>query len=118
MGTHVHPWQIHVNVWQTALQYCKVISLQLKLINLKKHICKYERAKQPQQKELSGSWSWGQRGMTADEHQGTFCGESVLTLDCAMAARLYKCMKSLTATLEAGTFYVCKLCLNKVTNFL
>ena len=29
-GTHVHPWLIHVNVWQKP-QYCKVISLQLKL---------------------------------------------------------------------------------------
>ena len=29
-GTHVHPWLIHVNVWPKALQYCKVISLQLK----------------------------------------------------------------------------------------
>ena len=28
-GTHVHPWMIHVNVWQKPLQYCKVISLQL-----------------------------------------------------------------------------------------
>ena len=27
-GTLVHPWLIHVNVWQKALQYCKVISLQ------------------------------------------------------------------------------------------
>ena len=26
--THVHPWLIHVNVWQKP-QYCKVISLQL-----------------------------------------------------------------------------------------
>ena len=26
-GTCVHPWQIHVNVWQKPLQYCKVISL-------------------------------------------------------------------------------------------
>ena len=26
-GTHVNPWLIHVNVWQTPLQYCKVISL-------------------------------------------------------------------------------------------
>ena len=33
MGTHVHPWQIHVNVWQKPLQYCKVITVQLKLIN-------------------------------------------------------------------------------------
>ena len=32
-GTHVHPWLIHVNVWQKPLQYCKVISLQLKKIN-------------------------------------------------------------------------------------
>ena len=29
-GTHVHPWLIHVSVWQKPLQYCKVISLQLK----------------------------------------------------------------------------------------
>ena len=27
------PWLIHVNVWQKPLQYCKVIHLQLKLIN-------------------------------------------------------------------------------------
>ena len=26
-GTHVHPWLIHVNVWQKPLQYFKVISL-------------------------------------------------------------------------------------------
>ena len=32
-GTHVHPWLIHVNVRQKPPQYCKVISLQLKLIN-------------------------------------------------------------------------------------
>ena len=32
-GTHVNPWLIHVNVWQKPLQYCKVISLQLKEIN-------------------------------------------------------------------------------------
>ena len=29
-GTHVHPWLIHVNLWQKPPQYCKVISLQLK----------------------------------------------------------------------------------------
>ena len=28
-GTHVHPWLIHVNVWQKSPQYCKLISLQL-----------------------------------------------------------------------------------------
>jgi len=33
MGGHVHPWLIHVNVWQKPPQYCKVISLQLKVIN-------------------------------------------------------------------------------------
>ena len=38
MGTHVHPWLIHVNVWQKTQQYCKVISLQLKLINVLKII--------------------------------------------------------------------------------
>ena len=32
-ATHVHPWLIHVNVQQKPLEYCKVISLQLKLIN-------------------------------------------------------------------------------------
>ena len=36
MGTHVHLWLIHVNVWQEPLQYCKIISLKLKLINLQK----------------------------------------------------------------------------------
>ena len=34
-GTHENPWLIHVNVRQKPLQYCKVIILQLKLINLK-----------------------------------------------------------------------------------
>ena len=37
-GTHVHPWLIHVNVWQKPRQHCKVISLQLKLIYTKKFI--------------------------------------------------------------------------------
>ena len=31
MGTHVHSWRIHVNVWQKPPQYCKVTSLQLEL---------------------------------------------------------------------------------------
>ena len=38
-GTHVNPWLIHVNVWQKALQYCKVISLQLIKIKEKKVMC-------------------------------------------------------------------------------
>ena len=29
-GTCVHPWLIHVDVWQKPPQYCIVISLQLK----------------------------------------------------------------------------------------
>ena len=29
-GTHIHPWLIHINVWQKPPQYCKAISLQLK----------------------------------------------------------------------------------------
>ena len=33
-GTHVHPWLIHVNVWQKPPQYCKVISLQLKFLKM------------------------------------------------------------------------------------
>ena len=32
-GTHLHPWLIHVNIWQKPLQYFEVISLQLKQIN-------------------------------------------------------------------------------------
>ena len=32
-GTHVHQWLIHADVWQKPPQYCKVISLQLKLSN-------------------------------------------------------------------------------------
>ena len=33
----VYAWLIHANVWQKTLQYCKVISLQLKLKNNKQH---------------------------------------------------------------------------------
>ena len=29
-GNALHPGLIHVSVWQKQLQYCKVISLQLK----------------------------------------------------------------------------------------
>ena len=48
-GTHVHPWLIHVNVWQKPPKHCKVISLQLKFFNkfkkrIDKHwICKSEQ---------------------------------------------------------------------------
>ena len=30
MGNPCNSWLIHMNVWQKPLQYCKVISLQLK----------------------------------------------------------------------------------------
>ena len=39
-GTHVHPWLIHMNVWQKQPQYCKVISLQLKFKKKKGHYVK------------------------------------------------------------------------------
>ena len=29
-GTHVHPWLIHIDVWQKPPQYYKVITLKLK----------------------------------------------------------------------------------------
>ena len=32
-GTCVHPWLIHINVWQKKPQYCEVFRFQLKLIN-------------------------------------------------------------------------------------
>ena len=35
-GIHVYPRLIHVNIWQKPLQYCKVISLQLIKIKIKK----------------------------------------------------------------------------------
>ena len=44
-GTHVHPWLIHLNVLQNPLQYFKVISLQLKLINLQKKISESQNLK-------------------------------------------------------------------------
>ena len=58
MGTHVHLWLIHVNVWQEPLQYCKIISLQLKLINLQK---KKEDRNFPQE----GKEPWEQAGTGA-----------------------------------------------------
>ena len=36
MRFKLYAWLIHVSVWQNPLQYCKVISLQLKKINLYK----------------------------------------------------------------------------------
>ena len=36
IGSSLPSRLIHVNVWQKQLQYCKVISLQLKYINFNK----------------------------------------------------------------------------------
>ena len=33
-GTHVHPWLIHVDVWQKPPQYCNY--RPIKIVNLKK----------------------------------------------------------------------------------
>ena len=52
MGTHVNPWLIHVNVWQKPLQYCKVITLQLIKINVKK-INKSNEKQKKKKKEMS-----------------------------------------------------------------
>ena len=48
--THVHPWLIHVNVWQKPPQYYKVISLQLKLIT--------EKAMAPHSNTLAWKIPW------------------------------------------------------------
>ena len=47
-GTYVHPWLIYVSVWQKPLHYCKVISLQIKLINFKKKKEKIKKKNNPQ----------------------------------------------------------------------
>ena len=36
--THVYQWLSHANVWQNPPQYCKVISLQLNKLILKRNI--------------------------------------------------------------------------------
>ena len=35
-GTHVHPWLIHVDLWQKSPQYCKVLSLKLNKLRKRK----------------------------------------------------------------------------------
>ena len=42
MGNTLNPWLIHVNVRQKPLQYCKVISIQIVKVNVKR---KEERKK-------------------------------------------------------------------------
>ena len=51
-GTHVNPWLIQVNVWQKPLQYCKVISLQLIKINVKKKYMETIIAKKKTEKRI------------------------------------------------------------------
>ena len=51
-----NPWQIHVDVWQKPLQYCKVNSLQLIKIKGKKKIpAKKEGRRQGQVRKERGS---------------------------------------------------------------
>ena len=45
-GTHGHPGLIHVNVWQKPLQYCNVISLKSKQMNLEKRTQKKKKRKE------------------------------------------------------------------------
>ena len=55
-GTHVHPWLIHVNVWQKPPQYCKVISLQLKLKQNKQTKNKVKKIQNNKKKMERISW--------------------------------------------------------------
>ena len=54
--TYVHPWPIHVDVWQKPTQYYKVVILQLKIIKKKKRNLRdnYKRGLGPT-KQLSSS---------------------------------------------------------------
>ena len=40
-GTDVHPWLIHVNVWQKPLRYCKVISRGGRRVQDGEHVYTY-----------------------------------------------------------------------------
>ena len=63
-GTHVNLWLIHVNVWQKPLQYCKVISLQIK-INEKNKLIKSAVIPLPLRLYL-GSSNWLPVGVVVD----------------------------------------------------
>ena len=70
LGTHVHLWLNHVDVWQKPLQYCKVISLQLKFKNKKKRDRRggerrpYEEGGRDWTQELSFSYFTGKKTVT------------------------------------------------------
>ena len=36
LGTHVHPWRIHVNVWQNQYSIVKQNKVKIKILNRKK----------------------------------------------------------------------------------
>ena len=69
-GIHVNPWLIHVNVWQKPLQYCKVISLQLKKKKKKELHClktyqtldKLDSVPDESREERSKLQGWGDQG--------------------------------------------------------
>ena len=82
-GTHVNPWLIHVNVWQKPLQYCKVISLQLKKKrkerNPREEVSGWEQTLcHEAHQEVSEQLTWitshptpvGERGGTVDSGEG------------------------------------------------
>ena len=67
LTTQVHPWLIHVSVWQKTSQYCKVISLQLK--KKKKKALTTKQNQKQQQKELPAETHG--RGRVFTNHAGT-----------------------------------------------
>ena len=66
-GTHVYPWLIHVNIWQKPLQYCKIISLQLKQIDY------FFLMKQLLKKKKKNKGVESLRGDEAGLEPGTLC---------------------------------------------
>ena len=50
LGTHVHPWQIHVNVWQN--QYSIVKQNKVKIFKKKRKKKKKKRKKKKKEKKL------------------------------------------------------------------
>ena len=62
-GTQVHPWLIHVYVWQKPWQYCKVNNLQLKYINYI-YIFKVRVFKKKEREDCITerfNWNWKQK---------------------------------------------------------
>ena len=67
LGTHVHPWQIHVDVWQN--QYNIVISLQLKLKKKRIGKKKLNLWRQESRTVVPRGWGGGEKGDTGQSHK-------------------------------------------------